>query len=157
MPVGRVLRSPAVCEHPTVLGAADVAVEAPVEWQQTSCSTRVALSELASGVRARSSTLMDSKFELAEPPDPWHGRQPKYERLVMPDSNRFYLETKLPSGEPISVQLGRLSFEREFVQTPTALHRSPVEFVRSACRGSLESRQFAAQTSRRVQLMIPLL
>jgi hypothetical protein len=54
---------------------------------------------------------MGAKFEPGEPSDPWHGRQPKYEKLVMRDSDHFYLETKLPSGEPISVQLGQFSFE----------------------------------------------
>jgi hypothetical protein len=29
----------------------------------------------------------------------------------MRDPNHFYLATKLPSGEPIAVQLGRFSFE----------------------------------------------
>jgi hypothetical protein len=53
---------------------------------------------------------MDPKSSRPSP-DPWHGRQPKYEKLVMRDSNRFYLETKLPSGEPISVRLGRFEFE----------------------------------------------
>jgi hypothetical protein len=60
---------------------------------------------------------MDPKFEPAEPPDPWHGRQPKYEKLVMRDSNRFHLDSRLPSGEPISVQPGR--FEFEMMQLPS--------------------------------------
>jgi hypothetical protein len=32
--------------------------------------------------------------------------QPKYDRLVMRGSGRFYLEGTLPTGEPFSVQLG---------------------------------------------------
>jgi hypothetical protein len=59
-----------------------------------------------------------SKFEMAEPPDPWHGRQPKYEKLVTRDSNHFYSQTKLPSGEPIAVQRGRFRFEMRL--TPDA-------------------------------------
>jgi hypothetical protein len=38
--------------------------------------------------------------------DPWRGLQPKYEKLVRLGPMRFGLTTKLPSGEPVTVELG---------------------------------------------------
>jgi hypothetical protein len=41
--------------------------------------------------------------------DPWGGRQPKFDKLVMRDRDTFLLEGRLiPSDEPVAVQLGRL-------------------------------------------------
>lgn len=39
--------------------------------------------------------------------DPWHGHQPKYERLVMHGTDQFALTARLPSGELIDIPLGR--------------------------------------------------
>ena len=52
---------------------------------------------------------MKGRFEMHEKTDPWRGRQPKYERIVRVGPNRFGLATKLPSGEPIVAELGRLA------------------------------------------------
>jgi hypothetical protein len=51
----------------------------------------------------------DLRIELhqQEPSDPWRGLQPRYESIVMRGPGRFELLTKLPTGEPISVRLGR--------------------------------------------------
>jgi hypothetical protein len=46
-----------------------------------------------------------------ESDDPWRGRQPKYEKLVMKGPGNFGRTTQLPSGEPIFVPLGPLRFE----------------------------------------------
>jgi hypothetical protein len=40
-----------------------------------------------------------------ESDDPWAGRQPRYDKLVMPGPGRFELVTKLPDGTPVSVRL----------------------------------------------------
>jgi hypothetical protein len=48
-------------------------------------------------------------FERREPADPWGGRQPKYDKIVRRGPRCFELVTKLPSDEPISVRIGRLS------------------------------------------------
>jgi hypothetical protein len=50
-----------------------------------------------------------SSFERREPPDPWSGRQPRYEGLASEGADRFFLLARLPSGERVRVQLGRLS------------------------------------------------
>jgi hypothetical protein len=50
-----------------------------------------------------------SSFERREPPDPWSGRQPRFEGLVSEGPDRFVLLGRLPSGEPVRVQLGRVS------------------------------------------------
>ncbi len=50
---------------------------------------------------------MDFQFEPPESAQASEIRaQPKYDRLVMRGSGRFYLEGTLPSGEPFAVQLG---------------------------------------------------
>jgi hypothetical protein len=43
--------------------------------------------------------------------DPWRGRQPKGEKLVMRGPRQFALAARLPSGESVEVPLGRLTFE----------------------------------------------
>jgi hypothetical protein len=47
-------------------------------------------------------------IERGEPDDPWSGRQPRYDRLVS-EGGRYFLDARLPSGEPIRCQLGRLT------------------------------------------------
>jgi hypothetical protein len=39
-------------------------------------------------------------------PDPWHGRQPRYEKLVATGPTGFALVTRLPNGTPVHVALG---------------------------------------------------
>jgi hypothetical protein len=51
-------------------------------------------------------------LERREAADPWSGRQPRYERLVSDGPDRFFVETRLRSGEPVRVQLGSLSARR---------------------------------------------
>jgi hypothetical protein len=66
---------------------------------------------------------MASSFESREAPDPWSGRQPRYEGLVSDGDDRFFLLTRLPSGEPVRAQLGRVSAQelrRVFVVDPEA-------------------------------------
>jgi hypothetical protein len=38
--------------------------------------------------------------------DPWRGPQPKYDKIVRLGPMRFGLTTKLPSGEPVTIELG---------------------------------------------------
>jgi hypothetical protein len=64
---------------------------------------------------------MSSSFESRDHPDPWSGRQPHYEGLVSDGDDRFFLLTRLPSGEPVRAQLGRVSpheLRRIFVVDP---------------------------------------
>jgi hypothetical protein len=49
---------------------------------------------------------------MRESDDPWRGRQPKYERLVMKGPRSFGMTTRLPSGEPIFVRLTVAQFRR---------------------------------------------
>lgn len=50
------------------------------------------------------------RFEMHEPDDlPWRGQQPKFEKIVRLGPMRFGLTTKLPDGEPITVELGRFA------------------------------------------------
>jgi hypothetical protein len=46
-----------------------------------------------------------------EPDEPWHGRQPKYDSLVMRGPRRFALTARLPSGERIEAPLRSLTLE----------------------------------------------
>jgi hypothetical protein len=55
---------------------------------------------------------MLARFDSQEPPDPWRGRQPKYEAIVRLRPGRFALKTRLPDGTPITVPLGRYEFRR---------------------------------------------
>ena len=50
------------------------------------------------------------RIEWRDSDDLWHGRQPKYDSLVRLGPDHFALMTKLPSGKPVSVRLGPLSF-----------------------------------------------
>jgi hypothetical protein len=52
---------------------------------------------------------MPSSFEPREPPDPWTGRQPRYEGLASEGADRFFLLARLPPGEPIRAQLRQVS------------------------------------------------
>jgi hypothetical protein len=52
---------------------------------------------------------MDIRFERRECEDPWHGKQPKYEKLVYRGPGQFFAMTRLPSGEPTAVQLGGMT------------------------------------------------
>jgi hypothetical protein len=55
---------------------------------------------------------VNGSIEKQEPPDPWKGRQPRYEKLVMAGPDQFHLVTRLPSGEPINVPLAPMTFSR---------------------------------------------
>jgi hypothetical protein len=48
-------------------------------------------------------------FERRATDDPWGGRQPRYEKLVMIAPSGFALTARLPSGERIDVPLARVS------------------------------------------------
>jgi hypothetical protein len=52
---------------------------------------------------------MDDHFEGRRCDDPWHGKQPKYEKLVYRGPGLFFAMTRLPSGEPTAVQLGPMT------------------------------------------------
>jgi hypothetical protein len=54
---------------------------------------------------------MNDRFERRELQDPWQGRQPKGEKLVMRGPRQFVLAARLPSGEGVDVPLGRLTFD----------------------------------------------
>ena len=54
-------------------------------------------------------THVPDPFERREPPDPWSGRQPRFEGLVTEGPDRFFLLARLPRGEPVQVQLARIS------------------------------------------------
>lgn len=56
---------------------------------------------------------MDAWFERREPDDPWGGRQPKLERLVMHGQDRFALAGSLHSGEPVEIPLGPFRWNGE--------------------------------------------
>ena len=50
-----------------------------------------------------------SPFERRDPPDPWSGRQPRFEGLASEEPGRFFLLARVPSGEPLRVQLQQVS------------------------------------------------
>jgi len=50
-----------------------------------------------------------SLFDSREPSDPWSGRQPRFEGLASDGPDRFFLLARLPSGEPVRIQLGHVS------------------------------------------------
>lgn len=50
-----------------------------------------------------------SPFERREPPDPWSGGQPRFEGLASEGPDRYFLLARLPSGEPVRVQLHQVS------------------------------------------------
>ena len=61
-----------------------------------------------------------SSFDRREPSDPWSGRQPRFERLASEGADRFFLLARLPSGEPVRVQLRQViapDLLRHFVVT----------------------------------------
>ena len=63
---------------------------------------------------------MASSFERRELPDPWFGRQPRFEGLASEGPDRFFLLARLPSGEAVRVQLHQVSapeLMRHFVVT----------------------------------------
>lgn len=41
--------------------------------------------------------------------DPWHGRQPRYDKLVRRGPTGYAMVTRLPSGQRVDVPLGRLT------------------------------------------------
>ena len=49
---------------------------------------------------------MASASQRRGAPDPWHGRQPRYEKIVATGPTGFALVTRLPNGEPVHVALG---------------------------------------------------
>jgi hypothetical protein len=49
---------------------------------------------------------MPSSSHRRTGPDPWHGRQPRYEKLVTTGPTGFALVTRLPDGKRIEVPLG---------------------------------------------------
>jgi hypothetical protein len=64
----------------------------------------------AAGDDARTSPPDRVTFERRPSDDPWHGRQPRYEALVMRGPRHFELKTKLPSGKPVAVRLSPVRF-----------------------------------------------
>jgi hypothetical protein len=50
---------------------------------------------------------MNGWIERRERRDSWAGRQPRYERSEASGRDRFSLVTRLPSGRPVRVPLGR--------------------------------------------------
>jgi hypothetical protein len=53
---------------------------------------------------------MEFGFERGKDPAPWGAHQPKFERLVTDGENRYFLEGRLTSGEPVRVQLVTATF-----------------------------------------------
>jgi hypothetical protein len=53
---------------------------------------------------------MEFRFERGKDPAPWGAHQPKFERLVTDGENRYFLEGRLTSGEPVRVQLVTATF-----------------------------------------------
>ena len=49
---------------------------------------------------------MASNFQRGGAVDPWHGRQPRYEKLVTTGPTGFALITRLPNGKRVEVPLG---------------------------------------------------
>jgi hypothetical protein len=49
---------------------------------------------------------MASNFQRRRATDPWHGRQPRYEKLVTTGPTGFALITRLPNGKRVEVPLG---------------------------------------------------
>jgi len=54
-------------------------------------------------------TRVAPSFEGRQPPDPWPGRQPRFEGVASEGPDRFFLLARLPSGEPVRVQLRPVS------------------------------------------------
>jgi hypothetical protein len=67
---------------------------------------------------------MAGSLDRRDAEDPWGGHQPKYERLVMQDPNRFAITARAPSGERVDAPLGPFTFDG-FVDTPS--DRAPGE------------------------------
>ena len=53
---------------------------------------------------------VEFRFERGTDPAPWGAYQPKFERLVTDGENRYFLEGRLKSGEPVRVQLTTATF-----------------------------------------------
>jgi hypothetical protein len=53
---------------------------------------------------------MNPRFELREPDDFWHGRQPKLEKLLMRGPHEFAMSARLPTGEDVDVPLTPVTF-----------------------------------------------
>jgi hypothetical protein len=53
---------------------------------------------------------MNHTFELREPDDFWHRRQPKLEKLLMRGPHQFAMSARLPTGESVDVPLARVTF-----------------------------------------------
>jgi hypothetical protein len=45
-------------------------------------------------------------------PDPWGGRQPRFERLEFDGQRGFFLVGQLVSGEPVRLQLTSASYQQ---------------------------------------------
>ncbi len=48
---------------------------------------------------------VEFRFEREHGPAPWGAHQPKFERIVTDGENRYFLEGRLTTGEPVRVQL----------------------------------------------------
>jgi hypothetical protein len=57
-----------------------------------------------------------ARFDWRGSSDRWGGRQPRYERLTTDGPGRYFLHARLPSGEPVRVQLARFSDPAELRQ-----------------------------------------
>jgi hypothetical protein len=61
-------------------------------------------------VRVAYLRAVEFRFERRDDPAPWGAYQPKFERLVTDGENRYFLEGRLESGEPVRVQLAAATF-----------------------------------------------
>jgi hypothetical protein len=53
---------------------------------------------------------MNRRFELREPDDFWHGRQPQLEKLLMRGAHRFAMSARPPTGASVDVPLAPVTF-----------------------------------------------
>jgi hypothetical protein len=69
-----------------------------------------ALKAVFGAVRVTYLRAVEFRFERGEGPAPWGAYQPKFERLVTDGENRYFVEGRLKSGEPVRVQLTTAGF-----------------------------------------------
>jgi hypothetical protein len=55
---------------------------------------------------------VEFRFEREHGPAPWGAHQPKFERIVSEGENRYFLEGRLTTGEPVRVQLTAATFRK---------------------------------------------
>jgi hypothetical protein len=56
---------------------------------------------------------VEFRFERGKGPAPWGANQPKFERLVTEGGQRYFLEGRLTTGEPVRVELAPASFRTQ--------------------------------------------